>query len=299
MNEAMADQSFGFLVLDKPSGMTSHHCVGRVRRAYGLRRVGHGGTLDPSVTGVLPIAVGPATRLLPYLVGHKSYEGTVQLGVHTDSDDLTGDVIEQRSVPPLTAAEIEAVLGKFRGAILQVPPQVSAVHVQGERAYARARRGEWMNLQARNVTIHQLALQHWDASSGRIALSIRCSAGTYIRSLARDLGKALGCGGALATLRRTGTLGFNLEQAINLEDLATPDPPALIPPLSALGHLPRQTLEPADLAGWRCGRPLPALGQHHPQEVVATLNPDGNLAGLALASEDGLLQPRVVFDAAG
>ena len=132
----------GFLVIDKPAGITSHSCVGAVRRAYGLKRVGHGGTLDPAVTGVLPMALGPATRLLPYLEGDKAYCGVVQLGVRTSTDDLEGTILSQAPVPQLERQAIEAALGGFRGLIKQRPPQVSAVHVDGQRAYARVRQGE-------------------------------------------------------------------------------------------------------------------------------------------------------------
>jgi tRNA pseudouridine55 synthase len=299
MEVAMADQCCGFLVLDKPAGITSHGCVARVRRAYGLRRVGHGGTLDPAVTGVLPIALGPATRLLPYLVGDKAYEGSVQLGVRTSSDDLEGEVLERRPVPPLEPADLEAALARFRGAILQVPPQISAVHLNGERAYVRARRGEQLSLAARPVTIAELEMRHWDPATGLLSLGVRCSAGTYIRSLARDLGEALHCGGCLATLRRTEALGFCLEQAVVPEALASPPTPPLLDPLVALGHLPRQRLQPSEWAGWRCGRVLEAEALHPAGQPVAVLEPDGNLAGLALATADGRLQPRLVFDAAG
>ena len=295
----MADQCCGFLVVDKPAGLTSHACVARARRAYGLRRVGHGGTLDPAVTGVLPLALGQATRLLPYLTGTKRYEGAVQLGVRTDTDDLTGTVLEERTWPALERAQLEQALAPFRGTIAQVPPQVSAVHVAGERAYARARRGEPLQLDSRPVTIASLELLHWDPTSGRLGLAVTCSAGTYIRSLARDLGEALGCGGSLACLRRSEALGFSLAQAVPLEALDQTPPPPLLNPLLALGHLPRRQLQPQELAGWRCGRSLEAGASHPPQQPVLVLGPDGNLAGVARAVAHGLLQPRLVFDAAG
>ncbi|MFM7269984.1 MAG: tRNA pseudouridine(55) synthase TruB, partial [Cyanobium sp.] len=177
----------GFLVIDKPAGLTSHGCVAAARRAYGLRRVGHGGTLDPAVTGVLPLALGPATRLLPYLHGNKAYRGVVQLGLRSSSDDLEGEVLERCALPAIDSKAIEAALEQFRGLIQQIPPQVSAVHVGGERAYARARRGEVVELAARPVTIERLELLGWEPGSGRLELAVRCSAGTYIRSLARDL----------------------------------------------------------------------------------------------------------------
>ena len=287
----------GFLVIDKPAGLTSHACVAHVRRAYGLRRVGHGGTLDPAVTGVLPIALGPATRLLPYLAGAKAYRGIVQLGLRTDSDDLQGTVLAQQPVPPLDGSALEQALAPFRGAILQVPPQVSAVHVDGERAYARARRGEASVLEPRPVTIESLTLLGWDPGTGRLELEVRCSAGTYIRALARDLGESLGCGGTLAELRRTEALGFDLASAVPLESLAPPPP--LLDPLQALGNLPRQQLEPAQLTPWRCGQSLASVEPHPQGQPLAMLDPDGNLAGIALADGAGWLRPRLVFDAAG
>ena len=295
----MADQPCGFLVLDKPAGLTSHGCVSRVRRAYGLKRVGHGGTLDPAVTGVLPIALGPATRLLPYLEGDKTYRGVVQLGVRTVSDDLEGEVLSQAAVPALSTADLEVALAAFRGPIQQVPPQVSAVHVEGQRAYARVRQGEQLDLAARAVTLHRLELLGWDGATARLEVLVRCSAGTYIRSLARDLGDLLGCGGALATLRRTEALGFALEQAVPLEALDQAPAPPLLDPLTALAHLPQRQLDAGELESWRCGR---ALGHALPLqagEPVAVLGPDGNLAGMARAQDTALLQPKLVFNAAG
>ena len=153
---------FGFVVIDKPAGLTSHDCVSRMRRVFGIKRVGHGGTLDPAVTGVLPIALGHATRLLPYLPGAKSYRGSIQLGQRTSSDDQQGDLISKQAWPELNTAEIEAYLEPFRGRIQQRPPQVSAVHVQGERAHARARRGETMEIPARTITIDRLQLLSWN-----------------------------------------------------------------------------------------------------------------------------------------
>ncbi len=289
----------GFLVFDKPAGLTSHDVVARVRRAYGLRRVGHGGTLDPAVTGVLPIALGPATRLLPYLSGDKAYRGVVQLGLRTSTDDLEGEVLEQAALPALEAGDLHRALALFRGKILQVPPQVSAVHVDGRRAYARVRAGETLELTARPVVIHSLELLDWDPASGRLELEVACSAGTYVRSLARDLGAALGCGGALARLRRTAALGFGLDQALPLDCLATSPLPPLRDPLEVLVDLPRQRLAPDQLASWRCGRSLPRTVEQLPEEAVAVLTPDGTLAGIARADGEGLLLPRLVFDAAG
>ena len=295
----MPDQPCGFLVLDKPAGLTSHACVARVRRAYKLKRVGHGGTLDPAVTGVLPLALGSATRLLPYLEGDKTYRGLVQLGVRTVSDDLEGEVLARAAVPALEAGDLAAALAAFRGKIQQVPPQVSAVHVDGQRAYKRVRQGEQLELAARPVTVHRLELLGWDPASGALEVEVACSAGTYIRALARDLGEALGCGGALARLRRTGALGFDLEQAVPLAYLDQLPLPPLLDPLAALAHLPRRQLAEAEQVDWRCGR---AIGQILPLEngqAVVVLSQDGNLAGMARARGEGLLQPKLVFNAAG
>jgi tRNA pseudouridine55 synthase len=270
-----------------------------VRRAYGLRRVGHGGTLDPAVTGVLPIALGPATRLLPYLPGEKAYVGVVQLGVRTASDDLQGEVQETRPVPPLDRQELEVALEPFRGRIQQRPPQVSAVHVGGERAYRRARRGEAMEIPPRGVTIVRLQLLEWDPQAGRLELALRCSAGTYVRALARDLGEALGCGGALACLRRSEALGFDLTKAIPLERLEASPPPPLLDPLLPLAHLPQRRLSPGELEGWRCGRSLAAHRSLEADQAVVVVGPDGKLAGMARAARPDLLQPSLVIDAAG
>lgn len=287
----------GFLVLDKAAGLTSHDCVSRVRRAYGLRRVGHGGTLDPAVTGVLPIALGPATRLLPYLPGGKSYRGAIQLGLSTSTDDLEGEVIARGPLPSLRRDDLTTLLAGFRGAILQRPPSVSAVHVEGERAHVRARRGEQLLLPPRPVLIERLELLDWQADTGLLEIALDCSAGTYVRALARDLGERLGCGGALAWLRRTAALGFRLEQAIGLEQLS--QPPPLLDPLTALDHLPRRPLSAEEWSAWRCGRRLDGAEDQPPDQAMAVLDPHGRLAGIARADGQGWLHPRLVFEAAG
>ena len=288
---------FGFVVIDKPAGLTSHDCVSRLRRCYGLRRVGHGGTLDPAVTGVLPIALGQATRLLPYLPGDKRYRGVIQLGVSTSTDDLQGEVLCRQHWPELRADAIDAALNPFRGSILQRPPQVSAVHIAGERAYTRARRGEVMDIPARAITIHRITPLHWDQTSGQLELEVHCSSGTYIRSIARDLGTMLGCGGSLASLRRTQALGFpeNLAQA--LPELEQPEQrPEPLSPLLALKHLPQRQLSVAEQADWRCGRRI----ANPPEEgdAVVVCNPDGTIAGIGQRDGDQL-RPKVVFNAAG
>lgn len=274
-----------------------------MRRAYGLRKVGHGGTLDPAVTGVLPVALGSATRLLPYLSGEKAYRGTIQLGLRTSTDDMEGEVLEQLPLPSLNAAALSDLLQRFQGPIQQRPPQVSAVHVDGERAYRRVRRGEQLELPSRPVTIHELELLAIDAELGQLTVSVRCSAGTYIRSLARDIGERLGCGGCLAELRRTAALGFALDQAVPLQSLAATPLPPLLDPLRALSALPRQVLADHQVPGWRCGRRLEvdpqAAAELGLDDPVVILLPSGDLAGMARLTADGGLQPRLVLEASG
>lgn len=293
----------GFAVIDKPAGLTSHACVACIRRVLGTRRVGHGGTLDPAVTGVLPIAVGQATRLLPYLPGDKTYRGVIQLGVTTGTDDLQGEVLSRKPLPELNRVSLEQALSAFRGSIRQRPPQVSAVHVDGERAHARARRGEVMDLPARTVTLHRLELLDWDPTQAQLEVEVHCTAGTYIRSLARDLGEALGCGGALAKLRRIQALGFSADQAVPL-----PEPSkevgagslTLLRPELALPHLPQRTLNTSEQEDWSCGRRLGAEPHEAPPaDAVVVLSEGGRMLGLGLPDSDGGLKPKVVFEARG
>jgi len=291
----------GFAVIDKPAGLTSHACVARIRRLLGIRRVGHGGTLDPAVTGVLPIAVGQATRLLPYLPGEKTYRGVIQLGITTSTDDLQGVELSRAAVPVLCPEALDLALDRFRGPISQHPPQVSALHVNGERAHARARRGEVMELPARTVTIHQLHLLGWNAAGAQLSVEVHCSAGTYIRSLARDLGALLGCGGCLASLRRTQALGFHDDKAVPLPDapaIVGEGALALLPPELALPHLPRRLLTPHEQLDWSYGRRItPGIGES--AEAVVMLSESGRMLGLGVPDEEDGLRPKLVFEARG
>ena len=204
-----------FLV-DKPKGPTSHDIVRDVRRWTGLRRVGHGGTLDPLASGLLPVFVGVATRLNEYLTPYrKSYEATVLLGQSTDTDDSEGEVIASSPIPALSAEQIDAVLEQFRGEIEQVPPQYSAVKRGGVAAYRTARAGEHVEIEPRAVTVHHLTATSIELPYVTLAMSV--STGTYVRAIARDLGEALGCGAHVTEMRRTG-IGAKLA-----EDGHTPD----------------------------------------------------------------------------
>jgi len=212
----------GLVVVDKSPGMTSHDVVARVRRLAGTRKVGHAGTLDPMATGVLVLGVERATRLLGHLMlTEKAYDATVRLGVSTTTDDAEGEVVAATAADFLQPGLVDAEFGEQVGEIMQVPTAVSAIKVDGQRAYARVRAGEQVELKARPVTIHSLAVleqrvvgQHLD-----VDISVRCSSGTYIRAIARDVGAALGVGGHLTALRRTAVGPFDLSSAHTLDEL--------------------------------------------------------------------------------
>lgn len=216
----------GFLNLIKPPGMTSHDVVSLVRRRIGRKtKVGHLGTLDPAAAGVLPLAVGRATKLIPKLpnLGEdmKGYLGQVQLGLTTTTDDLEGDVLTREDFRGVTIERLNQVFPHFRGVIQQVPPQVSALKKDGKRAYERVRAGERVVLEPREIRVGELTLREFEPAAGRFTIYVRCATGTYIRSLARDMGEMLKTGGALGFLLRTHSGPFHLEQAVSLEEFLT------------------------------------------------------------------------------
>ncbi len=212
----------GILLVDKPSGMTSHDVVDRVRKASGIRRVGHTGTLDPNATGLLVLCLGKATRLSEHLTGlDKVYEGTMRLGVVTDSYDSDGLVTEEHPVPDVTSEQIQTLCDRFVGAIEQLPPMVSAVKVGGERLYKIARKGEVVERTPRKITVHEFKVLSYDKPDAQIR--VRCSSGTYVRALCHDVGQLLGCGAILATLRRTHVGKHDVSEAAKLDDLTGPD----------------------------------------------------------------------------
>jgi tRNA pseudouridine55 synthase len=211
--------AFGLLNIDKPSGPTSHDVVQSVRRGIGERRVGHAGTLDPLAGGVLVLALGPATRLIEYLIGsQKSYRALVKLGVSTDTYDAEGSIVEERPVPPdLAETQLRAALDAFTGEIEQIPPVYSAIKIGGKSAHARVRAGETVELKPRRIRIDSIDLLAFTPPT--LELRVTCSAGTYIRSLAHDLGEALGCGAMLAGLTRTASGHFHLQDAVSWDTL--------------------------------------------------------------------------------
>ncbi len=250
----------GFLNLNKPAGITSHDCVARVRRLLRTKRVGHGGTLDPAATGVLPIALGPATRLLQYMQQDKAYRATIRFGVTTATDDLEGETLTAVPVPHLTPDTVKAALGQFLGAIEQVPPAYSAIQVGGKRLYDLARAGKPVEVPARQVRVHNIEIKDWrPADFPEIDLEIACGPGTYIRAIARDLGAAVHTGGTLARLTRTFSSGFTLEESLTFDALSeqlerlTFEP---VPPAAALAHLAAVNLPAAAARRWCQGQKI-------------------------------------------
>ena len=247
----------GLVVVDKPAGMTSHDVVSRVRRLAGTRKVGHAGTLDPMATGVLVLGVERATRLLGHLMlTEKTYDATIRLGETTTTDDAEGDVVAAVSAAGLDESAVRSAAARLVGTIEQVPSAVSAVKVDGRRAYARVRAGEDVELSPRTVTVHELVVH--DVRRGvRVDLdvTVRCSSGTYVRAIARDLGVALGVGGHLTALRRVAVGPFTLEHADTLDHLAQRF--RLLPIAEAArASFPALDLTPAQARDVRVGRPL-------------------------------------------
>ncbi len=251
----------GFLNLNKPAGLTSHDCVARLRKILRTKKVGHGGTLDPAAMGVLPIAVGKATRLLQYLSHRKSYKATIRFGLQTATDDLEGEVLSQSDASELTLDRIKASLSQFQGTIAQIPPSYSAIQVGGKRLYELARSGEIVEAPVRTVQIDRLEIIDWRPGEfPELDLEIDCGTGTYIRSIARDLGDVVGTGGTLASLLRTRSSEFFLQDSLTLEVLADrieSNTLQMIPPPIALRQMPIAVLPPDLTLAWSQGKRLP------------------------------------------
>jgi tRNA pseudouridine55 synthase len=282
----------GLVVVDKPAGITSHDVVARVRRLAGTRKVGHAGTLDPMATGVLVVGVDRATRLLGHLMlTEKAYDATARLGVATVTDDAEGDVTATVSAAHLDEAAVRAAFAEQVGELSQVPTAVSAVKVDGVRAYERVRAGEDVTLEPRQVTVHELTVSDVRRVGGHldVDLSVRCSSGTYVRAIARDVGAALGVGGHLTSLRRTAVGPYGLDVARTLDDLA--EAFTILPIADAArAAFPARDLDDETAAAVRVGRPL----EVHLDGLTALFAPDG--AFLALYEpRDGHARPVTVF----
>ena len=285
----------GVLVCDKAAGMTSHDVVARVRRLAGQRRVGHGGTLDPPATGVLVLALGRATRLLPFLPTEpKRYLATVAFGAETDTLDAAGTVTATADADAVDEAALRAAMAGFVGPQEQVPPMVSAIKVGGERLYAKARRGEQVERAPRPIVVHALELLGFSAGERPLAtVEVVCSGGTYIRSLAADLGRAVGTLAHLAGLRRTAVGRFTEDQAHRLEDLAEEGKlaAAVLEPAAAMDPAAVRALTPAEASALATGRTLDPTGRGDP---VAAVGPDGRLVAV-IQDSAGRARPKVVL----
>lgn len=257
----------GLLLADKGEGVTSFQVVAHVRRVLRVAKVGHGGTLDPMATGLLPLLLGEATKLTGYVQGQdKEYVATVRLGVSTDTLDATGTVTRERPVPPLEAGDLAAALPRFVGEIDQVPPMFSALHAGGRRLHELARAGVEIDRPPRRVRVHALTLLEW--TPPRLRLRVACSSGTYVRSLAADLGETLGCGAHVQALVRTGLGPFALADAVPWAVVQAGDPAALaariLPADRAVAHLPAVRLSPAAARRIAAGQGVPAAELESP-----------------------------------
>ncbi len=300
----------GFLILDKGKNCTSHDCVKRIKKILNIKKAGHTGTLDPQVTGILPIAVGSATRFIQYLPKEKRYLGTIKLGLRTSTDDIYGEILSKKNWPKLSFDELDNNLNSFRGTFKQIPPQVSSVHVEGERAYKKSWRKENFILPAKEVTVNMLRLINWEPENGNLTIEISCSAGTYIRSIARDLGFILNSEACLYDLRRIKASGFTEDRSINLDNLVKEknNINKIISPISdALDHLPRIILNnEQDIVYWQTGRKIELKSQNsinnETKSILKTFlvyDEKYKLLGLGInISEESIyLQPKLVLNA--
>jgi tRNA pseudouridine(55) synthase len=284
----------GLVIVDKPAGWTSHDVVGKLRRLAGTRRVGHAGTLDPMATGVLVVGVDKATRLLGHLaLTEKSYDAVIRLGQTTNTDDAEGEHTASASASEVSEGDLRAAVAGLTGPIEQIPPQVSAIKVDGRRAYKRVRDGEEVALKARRVTVYDFDLGdlRYDGDVLDVVASVTCSSGTYIRALARDLGAALGVGGHLTALRRTRVGPYDLPQARTIEQLT--EELTMLPLAEAVSAaFPRREVSEEDARKIAHGGRLGATGLG--PGPIGVFAPDGTL--LALMEEHGpVAKPLAVF----
>jgi tRNA pseudouridine55 synthase len=287
----------GVLPVDKGAGLTSFKVVAHLRRVLRAPKIGHGGTLDPAATGVLPILVGEATKLTPYLVDlDKEYLATVRLGVTTDTQDLSGTVLETRPVPTMGAADIERALQVFVGSIRQVPPMYSAIHHEGRRLYELAREGVEVERRPRDVTVHSIALE--SLALPDFTIRVCCGKGFDVRTLAADLGAALGPGGVLASLVRTRVGPYRLEEAVSWDVVREARGgsalwPRLLPPDSALGVMPDVRLSSPEARAFVNGQSVAHGGAAGPVRVY---DPDGAFLGIGARRGD-LVKPERLLHA--
>ena len=275
----------GIVIVDKPQEWTSQDVTARLRRVFNTRRIGHGGTLDPMATGVLPVFVGRATRGVEFFEhAEKTYEATLRLGLTTDTEDTSGTVLEQREVA-VSEEMFLAVLPQFRGEILQVPPMYSALKINGQKLVDLARRGKEVERKPRPITIHELECLEFTGETAR--LRVRCSKGTYIRTLCKDIGQALGCGGCMAALRRVSAGSYTIDEAVPLQTLLeTEEPEKYLRPLDSMFTAHEAvTLSPKQTLRCRNGN---SFSVKLPEGTYRAYSPEGAFLMLAKV-EDGVM----------
>ena len=299
----------GFLVINKERGCTSHDCVKQIRKLINKKKVGHTGTLDPEVTGTLPIAIGSATRFIQYLPQWKTYIGQIKLGLRTNTDDIQGSIINQRDWPKISSESLDQYLNNFRGIIKQIPPKVSSVHINGERAYKKALQNEDFELFPREVIIEELLLMKWNQTNGIIEIKIKCSAGTYIRSIARDLGTILNSEGCLLKLKRISACGFHEENSIKISDIKKNQNNLrclIIPTISALNHISTLVLiNEEEINSWQTGRVIKFDSNNFTKtcsfdykKPIKIIDLKKNLLGIGFINEEQTnLNPKLVLNA--
>jgi tRNA pseudouridine55 synthase len=287
----------GFLNLNKPYDWTSHDCVARVRKLLRVKRVGHAGTLDPAATGVLPIAVGKATRLLQYLPETKAYKATIRLGVRTTTDDLQGEIITSEPCAGLSLSQVKTVLSKFQGKIEQIPPNYSAIQVDGKRLYDLARKGEIVEVPVRTVEVFHIEILEWrEGDFPELDVAIACGGGTYIRAIARDLGAILETGGTLAALIRTESSGFDLKDSLTLTDLEIQLQTETFQPIlpdAALQHLSSVNLPIIAAQKWCQGQRISLT--FDVSGMVRVYDEEARFLGIGQI-QDEVLIPQMVFE---
>jgi len=301
----------GFLVINKDKGCTSHDCVKQIRKLLNTKKVGHTGTLDPEVVGTLPIAIGSATRFIQYLPQGKTYIGQIKLGIRTNTDDIHGEIINHKSWPKISAEKLDHYLNGFRGIIKQIPPKVSSIHVNGERAYKKSFRNESFELAPRKVKIDELTLMKWDQISGILEIKIKCSAGTYIRAIARDLGEILNSEGCLLQLKRISASGFDEQHSIKISDIEKEKGGGnlknfIIPTISALNHISSFVLSNEEQINfWQTGRAIKLDINYFKEsksfdykKPIKVINKKQILLGIGFLNKDqSNLNPKLVLNA--
>jgi tRNA pseudouridine55 synthase len=292
--EAKPATDDGLLCIDKPAGLTSHDVVREIRSISSLRRVGHTGTLDPLATGLLILCVGPATRLAEYLVAlPKSYDATIRLGQETDTYDAEGDLVAEAPVS-VQKTELDQILAQFLGQIEQIPPIYSAVKQDGQPLYKRARQGLKVTPKVRLVTIHEIELLSWE--SPILQLRVVCSSGTYIRSLAHDIGQQLDCGGHISSLRRTSIGPFDVGDAASLDELSKANWREFLHPTdTAVAHLSRLDLSASESIKLRQGQQLARRYGQPENDIVRAYDSHGRFIGIAVAQGEQWQPRKVLF----